>query len=60
MIESEKTPKWAKRPDEGCDCKICGHPIYSSDEYEVVKTKGAKRPSFYHTSCTKKERAERW
>lgn len=59
MTETEKTPKWARRPENGCTCRICGQPIYAGDEYEVVKPKAPRPTMYFHSACVEKEKEER-
>lgn len=57
MRMNENTPAWARLPEKQITCcGICGRQLCPDDEYEVVKGKTAKRPTFYHITCIHNER----
>ena len=57
MVETKRTPAWARRPWGGCVCRICGEHIRADENYEAVRPKGGPT-RFFHTDCIKKERAK--
>lgn len=58
MVHSEENPKWTRLPEKGAKCCICSKPIYPAEEYEVVKHKGSRPATYFHTECFKKERSQ--
>lgn len=57
MTHSKEKPAWTRLPEKGATCCLCSQPIYIDEEYEVVRHKGPRPTTYFHTECFKKERS---
>ena len=59
MTHSKEKPAWTQLPEKGAVCGLCCEPIYTDEEYEVIKHKNPRPTTYVHTACIKKEVTKR-